>query len=141
MKNYFIEYTSVLLIITIITFPLLATAHDSTDQSHGIKVETINSNMGSPRDIHIEISNDGIIVSGKIKRLAHRNLKLRGYVDIDLLDEEGHIISHVTSRLSTTLVKASRNRFKRFNSSLPVPPTETFSVRVSHTTRKLDHKQ
>ena len=139
MKIHFTKSTGIALIATCLSVPIMATAHVSSDQSHGIKVEKIDSKTGTPKDIHIEKAGDEIKISGKIKRKSHNNMKIRGHADIDLLDDKGQIIEHATSRLSTTSVKASRNRFSNFTASLPMPSAAKFTVRIIHTTSELDH--
>ena len=139
MKKHFIKSTGIVLITICVSFPLMATAHVSSDKSHGIKVEKIDSSTGSPKDIHIEKTKDLIIVSGIIKRKSHNNRKIRGHADVDIIGDKGQIIEHATSRLTTASVKASRNSFSNFKTNFHIPASETYTIRVIHTISDLDH--
>lgn len=138
MKNQMIKSTGMILTLISLSIPLAA-AHESAEQSHGFKIEKIDSNSGSPTDIHVKKTKDGVVVSGKIERKIHNKMKIRGHADVDILDEKGKIIEHTTSRLSSTSEKASRNRFSNFKASLSLPSTENFTVRITHAMSELDH--
>jgi hypothetical protein len=135
MKNQFRKPVIAISFVLAVGVPLITNAHTGYDPLHPAKVESISSRTAYPKNIHVEKTDIGIIVTGIIKRSRHNGLRLRGYVDVVMLDEKGSNIGSARHRLVKGNTTAHRNSFARFKIILPLPKSEKYSIKVSHLQR------
>ena len=119
--------------------PLTVSAKNTTNSADTIIIDTVESKSGYPIDIRVKTHEKIVKVTGKVRRKKHTSLKIRGHVDVDLIDNKGNIIGHQIAKLSATSIKIKHNRFSRFEVTLPRPPINSYAVRVTHTKEKLNH--
>ena len=132
MKNNFRKSVSSILVALVIGVPSISHAHKGYDPLHTAKIESIASMTAHPVDIHVEKTDGGIIVTGLIKRNLHNSVRLRGSVDVAILDENGANIGDARKKIRKGNTKAHRNSSARFKVVLPLPKSEKYTIKVSH---------
>jgi len=50
-----------------LVLPLMGFAHEPVDTLHAIPVETVDSRLASPTEIHVQVTDQGVEVKGKLK--------------------------------------------------------------------------
>ncbi len=128
-------------IFSALVTPLTGFAHEAVDTLHAIPVETVSSRLASPTEIHVQVTDQGVEVKGKLKRKGHKNQSLRGHVDVELLDTIGRIIERKKQVLRSGGGSAKYDHSRYFSVVLPLPKTKEFSVRVRHSTGGDKHEQ
>ena len=101
--------------------PTTGFAHESADPLHPISVETIGTSLAYPTQVHVQQTDQGLEIKGKLKRKRHNNQSLRGHMDVDLIGTAGKVLESVK-----VLISPRRGSLKHDHES------EKFSVRISH---------
>jgi len=114
-----------------LTLPVVH-AHEPVDPAHAIPFETVDSRLAYPTEIHVQETEQGVEVKGKLKRKGHKNVSLRGHVDVKLLDALGRVLESETQPLRTRAGSAKHDHDRDFSVVLPLPDVKEYSVRVSH---------
>ena len=121
--------------------PLTGFAHEPADPMHGIPIEMVDSRLAKPTEIHVQVTDQGVEVKGKLKRKGHKNLSLRGHVDVELLDTVGRVLKSEKLSILHRSGQAKRDYGRDFSIVLPLPEEEEYSVRVRHNVGMDDHDQ
>lgn len=114
-------------------FAPLAFGHELSDVLHATPIETIDSRFARVENVHVEETSKGLVVQGGIRRSSHRQLKLRGHIDIEVLDSRGNLIEIAQNvGIWPTFRSAKHDVYRRFYSEIVVNPGSDYSVRISH---------
>jgi len=132
MKTNRIRTLMTAAVFSCLVTPFTGFAHEPVDSMHAIPVETVDSSMARPSGVHVQVTDQGVEVKGKIKRKGHRNMTLRGHVDVELLDSIGRVLASETQALRTRSGSAKHDHDRDFSVVLPLPDVKEYSVRVSH---------
>lgn len=109
-------------------------AHNSVDPMHATPVETVESSMARPFGIHVKITNQGVEVKGKIKRKGHKNISIRGHIDVELVGANGQVLQSKKVSISPRTGSVKHGHDRSFSVVLFV--TERAKVqRTSHPQR------
>ena len=119
--------------------PLTGFAHEPVDPLHSIPIEMVDSRMAKPTGIHVQLMDQGVEVKGKLKRKGHKNISLRGHVDVELLNTAGQVIESEKLSISHRSGTAKHDHDRDFSIVLPLPEEKEYSVRVRHSTDNSDH--
>ena len=128
-------------VLSCLMMPMTVSAHESVDTLHAIPVETVASRLANPTEIHVQVTEQGVEVKGKLKRKGHKNKSLRGHVDVELLNNIGEVIESKKQLIRSRAGSAKHDHSRDFSVVLPLPETEEFSVRVRHVIGGDDHKR
>ena len=90
--------------------------------------------MAYPAKGHVQVTEQGVEVKGKLKRKGHKNKSLRGHVDVELLDSVGGVMESKKQFVRSRGGSAKHDHSRDFYVVLPLPETKEFSVRVRHST-------
>lgn len=108
-------------------------AHEAADPLHATPIETLDSRIATPANIHVQETDKGVEVRGILKRRAgHKTQSLHGHVDVELLDREGQTLERATLPIKGLPGPARFDREREFSTILPVPSSPGYTVRVSH---------
>lgn len=110
----------------------VSNAHTGFDPLHTIKVETVATDAAYPKDVHVKVTDKSVVVSGIIRRTRHNSIRLRGYVNVSMLDSNGAIIESERRKIFNGHTKVHRIQYSRFKVILPLPKAKSYSIRVSH---------
>jgi len=124
-----------------LVLPFTGFAHESVDTLHAIPVETLDSRLASPTEIHVQVTDQGVEVKGKLKRKGHKNQSLHGHVDVELLDAIGRIVESKRQSVRRRSGSAKHDHSRDFSVVLPLPEAKEFSIRVRHSTGGDKHEQ
>lgn len=124
-----------------ISTPLTVMAVSLVDSPSTVKIDVVESKTAYPTGIRVTTSKNSVTVTGRVKRKKHTSLRIRGHVDIDLVNSDGMIVEHMMTNLTATSMNIKHNRFSSFTAVLPLPPNTKYTVRVTHTTTELDHSK
>lgn len=132
-------------VITLLVFslcaPLAGMTHEAADPLHATPVETVESWLATPTNIHVQETDNGVEVKGILKRrTSHKNERLHGHIDVELLDKEGQPLERVTLPLRARSVPARFDREREFSTILPAPSSPGYTIRVSHSIGTDDHQ-
>lgn len=121
------------IIFSCLIMPLTGFAHEPVDPLHAVPIETVHSNLADPTEIHVQITDKSVEITGILKRdISHKRQGLHGYVDVELLDAGGQVIEMVTIPIKSQPGPAKHDHERKFSATLSLPPTGDFAVRVQH---------
>ena len=141
MNTHRIHSLVVGIVFSCIVMPMTVSAHESVDTLHSIPIETVGSRLAYPTETHVQVTDQGVEVKGKLKRKGHKNQSLRGHVDVELLDTIGNIVESKKQVVRSRGASAKHDHSRGFSVVLPLPETKEFSVRVRHRIGGDDHEQ
>lgn len=134
------KIVAALFIITAVT-PVVGFAHESVDPLHATPVETVDSHLATPTNIHVQITDNSVEVSGILKRhLINKRQRLRGHIDVELLNAEGQVIENIMLSVKRRPGPARHDHKRKFYATLPVPSSKDYTVSVRHSITMDDHK-
>ena len=107
-------------------------AHEPVDPMHAIPVETLDSRLAIPTNIHVQITDQSVEVNGKIKRKGHKNMSLRGHVDVELVDSNGQVLESKKVSVSPRTGSSKHDHDRAFSAVLALPEAQEYSLRVTH---------
>lgn len=119
--------------------PLASTAHEAVDPLHATPVEIVESRLATPKEIHVQETDQGVKVEGILQRRGHLSIKIRGHVDVELLDANGQVLSRATTVVAPQSGSAEHDHSRRFSALLP-KPSAAYKVRVVHGLDEDDHR-
>lgn len=129
-------------VLSCLMMPMTGFSHEAVDPLHAIPVETVDSRLAYPTEIHVQVTDQGVEVKGTLKRkVGHKRQSLRGHVDVELLDTIGRIIESKKQSLRSRGGSAKHDHSRDFSVVLPLPEAKEFSVRVRHSIGGDDHEQ
>lgn len=124
------------LMITVLT-PGAALTHEPPDTFHRIKIETDDSRLASFANMHVQEIDQGVEVSGVLlRRVGHRNLRIRGHIHIEVLNKDGRVLDIAKLPLQPGVMTVRRDRNRNFSVTVQVPEEKVHSIRVSHNVGK-----
>lgn len=132
MNFYRIRIVTVALTLGVYLVLPVAHAHEPVDPAHAIAFETVDSRLAYPTEIHVQETEQGVEVKGKLKRKGHKNRMLRGHVDVELVDTDGQVLESKKVSFSPRSGSAKHDHTRDFSVVLPLPDVKEYSVRVSH---------
>lgn len=122
--------------------PMTISAHESVDFSHPTSVETVDSRLAYPAEIHVQVTDQGVEIKGILKRKAgHKTKRLRGHVDVELFDNNGKLMESKKLLVRRKMGSVRHDKRRKFFAVLPLPKTKEFSVRVRHSAKIDKHEQ
>lgn len=136
MKHPFAVIT---LLVCSVSAPLASVAHEAVDPLHPTPIETVESRMASPKEIHVQEGEKGVEVKGVLQRRGHNSVKLRGHVDVELVDANGQVMNRAVAGLSPRSGSSEHDHSRNFSVLLP-KPSEAYTVRVVHSLDEADHQ-
>jgi hypothetical protein len=136
MKHQFAITT---LLVSSLCAPLASVAHEAVDPLHATPIETVESRLASPKEVHVQEGEKGVEVKGVLQRRGHSSIKLRGHVDVELLDANGQVMNRAAADLSFRSGSSEHDHSRRFSVLLP-KPSEAYTVRVVHSLDEADHQ-
>ena len=128
-------------VLSCLMMPMTVSAHETVDTLHSTPVETVDSRLAYPTEIHVQVTDQGVGVKGKLKRKGHKNRSLRGHVDVELLDTVGRVLESKTQSVRVRAGSSKHDHDRDFSIVLPLPEAEEYSVRVRHSIGGDDHEQ
>ena len=126
-------------VFSLLVTPMTGVAHESNDPLHPIPVETVDSRLAYPTNIHVQVTDDGLEIKGKLKRKGHNNKTLRGHVDVEVIDSAGNVLESKKVSISSRKGSSKHDHYRDFSIVLAAPESEKYSVRVSHAMGGHDH--
>ena len=125
-------------VFSLIVMPMTGLAHEPTDPLHPVAVETIGTRF-YPTQVHVQQTDEGIEIKGKLKRKGHNNRTLRGHVEVEVIDTEGKVLESKKVSISPRKGASKHDHYRKFSIVLALPESDGFSVRVSHSMGGHDH--
>jgi len=129
------------IVFSCLVTPLTGFSHESTDLLHTTPIETVDSRLARPTGIHVQVTDQGVEVKGKVQRKGPKSLSLRGHVDVELLDALGRVLVTKIWSIRHRSGPARNDNNQDFSVVLPLPGVEEYSVRVRHSIAMDDHGQ
>ena len=126
-------------VFSLLVTPLTGLAHESNDPLHPIPVETVDSRLAYPTNVHVQVTDAGLEIKGKLKRKGHNNKTLRGHVDVEVIDSVGKVLESKKASISSRKGSSKHDHDRDFSVVLETPESEEYSVRVSHAMGGHDH--
>lgn len=128
MKTNRIRTLMAAVVFSCLVTPLTGFAHEAVDPLHSIPIETVDSRLAYPTEIHVAVTDQGVEVEGKIKRKGHKSMSLRGHVDVELLDSIGRVLESGTVRLSPRSGTTKHDHDRDFSVVLPLPEGQEYTA-------------
>ena len=126
-------------VFSLLVMPMTGFAHETIDPLHPIPVETVDSRLAYPTKVHVQVTDAGLEIKGKLKRKRHNNQSLRGHVDVAVIDSAGKVLESKKVSISPRKGSSKHDHDRDFSTVLALPEGEEYSVRVSHTVGGHDH--
>ena len=126
-------------VLSCLMTPLTGLAHEPVNPLHTIPIETVDSRLASPTNIHVQVTDQGVEVKGKLKRKGHKNQMIRGHVDVELVGENGQVLESETLSIIPLSGPSKHDHDRDFTLVLPQPVVKDYSVRVRHNIGMDDH--
>jgi len=131
-------FTKALLVVCLLA-PWGVNAHDPVDSMHAIPVETVGTSLAYPTQVHVQETDEGLEVKGKLKRKGHKNKTLRGHVDVELVDSNGQVLESKKVSISPRTGSSKHDHDRDFSAVLALPEAQEYSVRVTHSVGGHEH--
>ncbi|MBL1142620.1 MAG: hypothetical protein HND53_11360 [Proteobacteria bacterium] len=99
----------------------------------GIAIELISSRQVVIKTANIYYKNDGITVSGRLKRrYATNSLRLPGHLDVEILDVQGSAIYKTRAKYSKISYLRNIRNFKyEYSIDIPFVPSDRHTIRMT----------
>lgn len=138
-KSLFLSTVLGLFICTGISF--VSQAHEAVDPLHVTPIETVDSRIAIPVNIHVQETDKGVEIKGILKRrVGHKTQDLYGHIDVELLGADDQILERATLPIKGLPGSARLDHKREFSTILPVPSSPGYTVRVSHSIETHDHQ-
>ena len=112
--------------------PWGVSAHEPVDHTHATPIEVAGTRLAYPTKVHVQETDAGLEVKGKLKRKGHNNKALRGHVDVELIGSEGQVLESRKISISARTGSSKHDHDRDFSVVLSLPETQEYSVRVTH---------
>ena len=126
-------------VFSLFVTPITGVAHESADPLHPVPVETVDSRLAYPTKVHVQVTDAGLEINGKLKRKGHNNKTLRGHVDVEVISSAGKVLESKKVSISSRKGSSKHDHDRDFSVVLATPESEEYSVRVSHAVGGHDH--
>jgi len=103
-----------------------------TSVQNGYQIETIASQYAYPTGIRIKPVENGLQITGRVTHHVHQAIRIRGHLEIELLDTQGQIIKQITVPLQHQTGRANRGHIRSFSVILPGTVSKEYRIRVRH---------
>lgn len=123
---------ALVVVLGILFTPLAAFAFDSDHHDHGIEVETVDSNEAYPTKIHAQITDNGVEIDGTLKRKGHKNRRLHGTIMVALVSKKGTVLETKALKIKNKSGSAKHDHYRKFSTTMMIPKTKGFSIRIRH---------
>jgi len=107
---------------------------------NGYKVETIASSSGYPTGIQIIPDKSGLHIMGAIAHKIHQARRIRGHVDVEIVDGSGKIIKRVSTTLKRQFRRAKRVHSVPFTVLVSEEVPNEYLIRIRHNMGSGDHQ-
>lgn len=134
-KNIFAK----VILVGCLLSPWGVNAHEPVDPMHAVPVVPVDSRMARPTGIHVQVTDQGVEVNGKIKRKGHNNMSLRGHVDVELIASNGQVLESKKVSMSMRSGSSKHDHDRDFSTMLALPEAQEYSVRVTHSVGGHEH--
>lgn len=104
-----------------------------TRVQNGYQIEMVASASAYPNNIEIKSVENGLQVTGFVTRHIHQARRIRGHVEVEVLDNQGQIVKQITA----TIKRQPSGRVHRVHSSsfsviIPSTVSNKYRLRVRH---------
>jgi hypothetical protein len=120
--------TSATLAVTLIGSSLLPSAGAAAGR---LAVELDPSHTLTPEDVTYTWVGDALEVSGKVAKAQIRHGRIRGHMDIALLDAQGSVLARHSAALTRHLPNPRDPRQASFDTTIDAVPQDVAVIRVS----------
>ena len=134
-KNIFAK----VILVGCLLSPWGVNAHEPVDPSHAIPVETVGTRLAYPTQVHVQETDAGLEIKGKLKRKGHNNKTIRGHMDVELIGSNGQVLKSKKVSISARSGSSKHDHDRDFSVVLALPEAQEYSVRVTHSVGGHEH--
>jgi hypothetical protein len=116
-----------------------AISPSSTPDSHvtsvqnGYQIELVASESAYLNNIQIKSVENGLQVTGLVTHQIHLGMKIRGHVEVEVLDKQGKIIKQRTATINPQQsAPARRTHSRSFSVIIPGTVSKQYRIRIRH---------
>jgi len=114
------------------TFSTSAPEKVVTSVQNGYQIETIASQEAYPSGIQVKPVENGLQISGRVTHNLHQAIRIRGHVEIELLDANNKIVKQITVPLKHQSGLAKRQHYSSFSVIIPDTESKEYRIRIRH---------
>ena len=103
-----------------------------TSVQNGYQLETIASQDAYPSGIQVKPVEKGLLVTGAVIHNLHQAIRIRGHVEIELLDTQDKIIKKIIVPLKHQWGLAKRQHSTSFSVIIPGTVPKEYRIRIRH---------
>ena len=127
-----LAYKQQLIPMTFLFMSLAPAIAVSSDLTNTINIESVSTARAYPIITEAHTEGDQLVLKGKLKRKKHDRQRIRGHVDIQVLDKNRKIIDQRTVKTKQHPGTATHDHFRTFKTSLDMPQTKEFKLKIYH---------
>lgn len=107
---------------------------------NGYQVETIASSSAYPTGIQVIPVQNGLQILGGVAHHSHQARRIRGHVDVELVDTSGQIVKRFTIPLEHQFDRAKRIHSAPFSVLITDEVPNEYRIRIRHNIGTGDHQ-
>lgn len=108
---------------------------------NGYQIESVGSPYAYPSQIRVIPVENGLKVMGQvIRRTLHKNMSIRGHVDVEVLDTGNQVVKRKTVSLGPPTIHAKHDRSRSFSVTILETVSKAYLIRVRHNVGTADHQ-
>jgi hypothetical protein len=83
---------------------------------------------------------NGLQISGQVTHHIHQAIRIRGHVDVELVDADDQIVKRITVPFRHQYGRANRGHIRSFSVIIPGTVSNEYRIRVRHNIGTKDHQ-
>ncbi len=107
---------------------------------NGYQVETMASQYAYPRNIHVKPLENSLQITGQVTHHIHQAIRIRGYVNVELLDANDQIVKRVTVPLQRQSGRPNRGHNPAFSVLISDIGSNKYRLRIRHSIGTFNHQ-
>jgi hypothetical protein len=107
---------------------------------NGYEIETVASSSAYPTGIQVTPVANGLQIMGAVAHKLHQPRRIRGHVDVELVDASGQIVKRFTIPLKHQFSRTKRVHSVGFSVLIPDEVPNEYQIRIRHNIGNGDHQ-
>jgi hypothetical protein len=104
-----------------------------TSVQNGYQIELVASESAYLNNIHIKSVENGLQVTGLVTHQIHQAIRIRGHVEVEILDAQGKIVKQMTATINPQQSEPARRTHSRpFSVIIPGTVSKEYRILVRH---------
>jgi len=104
-----------------------------TSVQNGYQIELLASESAYLNNIQLKSVENGLQVTGLVTHKTHQGVRIRGHVEVEILDNQGKILKQKTATINPQQSEPARRTHSRsFSVIIPGTVSKQYRIRVRH---------